>query len=304
MIVIRPTRVSAPAKGCVATIGVFDGVHAGHRFLLDEVKREAVARGLRTMAVTFDAHPATVTGNGSPQVLNTTDEKLALLEETGIDECLVVPFTPELAALTAVRFMQMLHQQHGVEVLVMGHDHRFGCEQCTDRRFYTQQGELCGMTVVHAERYGEASSSTIRLALKEGHVEQARTLLGRPYSLQGPVVDGYKMGRKLGFPTANVAVAPEKLLPKEGVYAVRVRIGNATDTLRGLMNIGPCPTFEGKNERHPEVHILDWQGDIYAETLCVELISRLRDEQKFDSVEQLVSQLKTDVTNVRNIDIS
>lgn len=284
----------------VATIGVFDGVHQGHRFLLERVRDLASARGMRALAVTFDPTPAAFFQNApSPSLLLTIEERKERLLDAGMDRVEVMTFDREVAAMTAAEFMMLLKERHDVRVLVMGYDHRFGCEQSSDPAFYDAACQTCGIEIVHATAWGDVSSSRIRELLLNGNAREATVLLGYPYPISGTVVAGDGRGRTIGFPTANLAVDASKLIPATGVYAVGVRLeGN---TYRGMMNIGLCPTFGGRTERRVEVHILDFDADIYGQTLDVQLLHRLRDERKFPSVEALAEQLHADEDRIRTL---
>jgi len=289
----------------VASIGVFDGVHRGHRFLLDRVKEEATARGMSTLAVTFDPTPATFFRSGASckqdtNLLLTARERRERLLDAGMDSVEVMTFDRKVAEMTAADFMMQLKELFGVSVLVMGYDHRFGCEQQTNKTFYTRAAQTCGMEIVHAAAWGDVSSSRIREMLLRGDVEGANDLLGYPYPISGTVITGDGRGRKLGFPTANLAVDSAKLIPATGVYAVSVRLEE--NTYKGMMNIGLCPTFGGRTERRIEVHILDFDADIYGQTLNVQLLRRLRDEQKFPSINALTEQLRADAETIKKLE--
>ncbi|MDO4995427.1 MAG: riboflavin kinase, partial [Bacteroidales bacterium] len=205
-----PNRnISAPLEPSVATIGFFDGVHCGHRFLIRQVREEALRRGMRSMIVTFTRHPARVLRpEAELHLLTTTDEKMRLLRETGIDDVQMLPFTPQLAALSARDFMErVLRDRFNVRVLVIGYDHRFGHNRAEGFEDYVKVGCEIGMDVVQARELDggqHVSSSAIRHALAEGRVEDAAAMLGRPYSLGGTVVRGHHVGTDLGFPTANL----------------------------------------------------------------------------------------------------
>ena len=304
---------------CVATIGVFDGVHLGHRFLLNKVREVAEARGMSSLALTFAPtpeeffrRPTLAPSREEGEALLPLAERKARLLEAGMDRVEVMAFNREVAEMTAAQFMTLLKEQLDVRVLVMGYDHRFGCEQRSDAPFYDAAAESCGLEIVHAPAYGDVSSTRIRELLLQGNVEGAKTLLGYPYTIEGTVVTGDGRGRTLGFPTANLAVQPEKLIPATGVYAVKVilkgqRVDESTSqqinpmTYNGMMNIGLCPTFGGRTVRRVEVHILDFDADIYGQTLSVQLLHHLRDERRFPSVEALVSQLKADAARIREL---
>lgn len=290
--------VPAAAVPSIVTMGVFDGVHSGHACVLQLLQHEAEVRGLRPVVVTFATHPAAVLGREVPPMLTTPDEKLALLAQAGVSCCLMLPFDRAMAALTAQQFMsKVLCKQLGAKVLLMGHDHRFGSDGQHGPMWYWACGRTCGLEVVQAPRCGEASSTRVREALLGGRLDEATTLLGHPYTFSGTVIQGRQVGRKLGFPTANLQVDSTKLIPNNGAYVVRVRLGQ--ESFGGMMNIGTCPTFDCGLLRQPEVHILDFSRDIYGETLHVELVARLRDERRFASPADLAHQLHQDCLSCR-----
>lgn len=320
-------------RKAVATIGTFDGVHRGHRCLLGQVRNIADERGLKAVAITFATAPRLVLDAGATRAsLTTTAERVALLREVGMDDVALLTFTPDMALLTAREFMQqVLHEQLGVAVLVIGYDHRFGYGRTEGFDDYVRYGKELGIEVLRGEACmddGEAVSSTrIRRCIAEGHVSEANNFLGYNYMLEGRVVDGYKVGRKIGFPTANIQVDDTvKLLPADGVYAVYVNIidsdgvkendnclpeGNDFNLLSfnfqlrhvGMLNIGHRPTVNNGEERSIEVHILDFAGDLYGQVLRIEFVERLRDEQTFGSLGALMEQLRDDEQRVRNLKI-
>ena len=314
----------------VATIGSFDGVHRGHQCLLKQVREIADERGLKAMAVTFALSPKSVLGGSDMARLNSMEERVALLTQAGMDEVALLNFTHEMAAMTAHDFMQqVLKEQLGVAVLVIGYDHRFGRGRTDGFDDYVRYGRELGIEVVRGEaciENGEAVSSTrIRHCITEGRVTEAAHLLGYNYKLCGTVVGGYRVGRKIGFPTANIGNTDNKLLPTDGVYAVRVNMqwtmenGKMTNApkmeenncqlstvncpFRGMLNIGHRPTVNNGEERSIEVHILDFEGDLYGQSLCVEFVERLRDEQTFGNLEALMAQLEADKEKVRQLNI-
>lgn len=296
----KSLSATAPAVPSMVTVGVFDGVHSGHASVLHVLQREALLRGLRPVVVTFATHPAAVLGHDVPLLLTTPDEKLALLAQAGVQHCCVLPFDREMAALTARQFMcGVLRDRLGARVLLMGYDHRLGSDGRRDAAWQDACAGACGLEVLHAPRCGEACSSKIRDALLEGRLNEASAWLGHPYSLSGTVVPGRKMGRRLGYPTANLRVDSRKLVPQNGAYAVRVDL--AGERFDGMMNIGTRPTFDFDEVRQPEVHILDFDRDIYGEVLRVELVHRLRDEQRFDSPAELTLQLGRDCEECRRL---
>lgn len=282
----------------VATIGFFDGVHRGHRFLIGQVKEVAAKEGLCAALVTFPVHPRKVIqASYHPQLLSAPEEKLELLEGTGTDYCILLPFTRELSLLSARQFMQLLHDKFNIRVLVIGYDHRFGHNRSESFEDYCRYGEELGMCIVRARAYTEKgnkiSSSVIRRLLTEGNVSRAAGLLGYNYYLDGTVVDGYKVGRKIGFPTANLQVAcPDKLVPGEGVYAVYVHIDGKR--LVGMLNIGHRPTLDNGTDLSIEVHILCFSDNIYHKEMRIEFVKRLRSEIKYDTIDALVAQMQKD----------
>ena len=291
----------------VATVGFFDGVHKGHRFLIDKVKAMAQKGGMQSMVVTFDKHPRQVlAADYRPQMLSTFGEKLVLLSQTEVDNCAVIPFSVETAQLSAYDFMrQVLRDRLNVRILVIGYDNRFGHNREEAFEDYVRYGKELGIEVVRNEVFVlngvNVSSSVIRSFLQEGEVEMARMCLGYPYTLTGMVVKGFQEGRRMGFPTANLDLGDSgKLVPKGGVYAVRTRLNNSMEMRRAMMNIGTRPTFGG-DKQTLEAFIFDFEDDIYGEKLHVSFYHKMREERKFQSAEELRAQLEKDRENVEQI---
>ena len=288
-------------RQCVATIGFFDGVHRGHQCLVSQVCRLAHEHSCPSLVITFDKHPRQVLhADYIPQLLSTLTEKKALLMASGIDRLEVLPFTVELSRLTALQFMQqVLRDQLQVKTLVMGYDHRFGCGggEFAD---YVEWGRQTGIDVVLAHELDDVkvSSSRIRRFLAEGDVRQANMLLGYPYALQGVVMSGHQVGRHIGFPTANLKVQEDKLLPALGVYAVRVRVEDEA-SYDGMLCIGHRPTLNNGDELSVEANLFDFSGDLYGKKVKLMLVDRLRDEQSFPSVQALQQQLEQDAAHAR-----
>ncbi len=283
-----------------ATIGFFDGVHLGHRCLVGQLCEAARQRGLRSLVVTFESHPRQVIGDEFvPRLLTTTSEKLPLLRQTGVDEIEVLHFDREMSLLPARDFMRMLRDRMGVEALVMGYDHRFG-HDCGQGLDYETIAHGEGLDLVRAyELPGlRASSSAVRRHLLGGELGEANRILGYAYRLGGIVVHGKGLGRQLGFPTANVSVVREKLIPACGVYAVWVTLPDGSRH-KGMLNIGNRPTMDDFGGVSTEVYLLDFEGSLYGESLSMELIARLRDEHRFPSPSALASQLMRDASEVR-----
>ena len=287
-----------PQSPTVATIGFFDGVHLGHRFLIQQVKVAATHTGWQSSIITFPVHPRQVIQSEfQPQLLSSPEEKIELLASTGVDNCILLPFTRELSQLTAYEFMQLLYDKYKVRMLVIGYDHRFGHNRAETFEDYCRYGRELGIHIMQASAYTQeqdkVSSSAIRRALQTGDIRTATKFLGYHYYLEGTVVDGYKVGRKIGFPTANLRVDfPNKLIPSIGVYAVYVYVNG--EKHKGMLNIGYRPTINNGTDLSIEVHILDFQGDIYHQKMRIEFIDFLRPEEKFNSVDELVLQMQKD----------
>jgi riboflavin kinase/FMN adenylyltransferase len=286
------------AAGTIVTVGTFDGVHRGHQAVLAEITRRARAQRLASLLVTFDPHPLEVVNPAAaPKLLTLPDEKRALLAQTDLDRLEVLPFTHELSQLEPEAFVRdILLGRFGMRELVLGFDHGFGRGRSGDVALLQRLGALDGFAVDMVDAVldgGHAISSTlIRTAVAHGNFAAAARWLGRPYALRGTVERGVGRGRTIGVPTANLAAPhPRKLLPPDGVYAVRVAWRDRR--YGGMMNQGSRPTF-GLEARVLEVHLFDFTGDLYGETVTVEWVRRLRDVQAFPSREALVAQLGRD----------
>ena len=284
--------------GAVVTVGSFDGVHRGHEAVLAEIVRRARAAGRTSLLVTFEPHPLEVVNPAAaPKLLTLWPEKRELLAQTELDGAVVLPFTRALAGLDPADFVRrVLRARLDMRELVLGHDHGFGRGRSGDvelvRRLGVEDG--FGVDVVEPVRDGgqPISSTLIRTAVAHGNFEAAARWLGRPYALLGAVERGAGRGRAIGVPTINLAAPdPRKLLPPDGVYAVRV--GWRDRRWGGMMNQGPRPTF-GIEARGLEIHLLDFAGELYGETVSVEWVRRLRDTRAFASREALVAQLEHD----------
>jgi riboflavin kinase/FMN adenylyltransferase len=288
----------------VLTVGTFDGVHRGHQDVLARLSARARERGLRSLLVTFDPHPLEVVNpDAAPPLLTPGREKLAALAESGVDYVAVVPFTRALANYEASEFVDLvLRERLRMRELFIGHDHGFGRERAGDVQVLQALGAERGFAVdvvepVSATDGHPVSSTAIRRAVAGGDLQRAALGLGRPYTATGSVVHGEKRGRLLGFPTLNVALpSPRKLLPPEGVYAVRVY--TPIGAHGGMLNLGPRPTF-GDATRSLEAHLFDVEGDWYGQTVQVEFAARLRDTRRFEGVEALTAQLMRDAQHAR-----
>jgi riboflavin kinase/FMN adenylyltransferase len=287
-------------ENTVLTVGTFDGVHAGHRTIVDTVVEKAKQRNARSVLVTFDPHPRNIInpGNDGIKLLTTLQERCEILEELGIDRMIVIPFDRDFSLLSSEEFIRdIIHKKIGVSEFVIGYDHHFGRNREGTIETIKRLGSDLNFDsyVVSKHEIGEltVSSTAIRNAIrKEGNVEQASEFLQRPYRLNGTVVHGDKRGKEIGFPTANIK--PEhsnKIIPKDGVYAVKVRING--DWFKGMMNIGTRPTFDG-TQKALEVHLFEFDKDIYGKEIQVRFFYRIREEKKFSGKEELVEQLNTD----------
>lgn len=289
------------ARNPVLTIGTFDGVHLGHRKIIAALCNQAKTMNGESVIFTFDPHPRKVVApeEASLRLLTTLEEKINLFEQLGIDHLVIYPFTPEFSRLTYEEFVEtVLVGQIHIKFLVVGYDHKFGknrqgdfelLEKCA-HRFDFQIEKLDVLLMNEAN----VSSTKIREAIQRGDFETANAFLGYPFSLHGTVVEGQKLGRKIQFPTANVAASdPDKIIPGYGVYAVQIKVLGKSHL--GMLNIGSRPTVNNNaDNRSIEVHILDFEADIYGETIELIFYKKLREEQKFPSLEALKEQLAQD----------
>lgn len=290
-------------KGFAVTIGFFDGVHKGHRYLLEQLEALAVAHNLSAAAVTFDCHPRTIVQGGFiPSLLTTQEEKLKLLSEVFNGDVKVLPFTKELSALTAKEFMQnVLRDKLNAEFLLMGYNHQFGHGGGTKEE-YVAWGKEVGINVCFAEALAgeKVSSSRIRNLIGLGEIEKANDLLGYPYFLTGRVTEGKQIGRQIGFPTANISLPKQKLLPACGAYAVWVNLPDHTKK-GGMLCIGHRPTIEQDGELSVEVHIFNFNGNLYETSISIDFIGKLREERHFDSLDDLKQQLALDAASAQEM---
>jgi riboflavin kinase/FMN adenylyltransferase len=306
-VVDGPEHCTPPTGGSAVTIGAYDGVHLGHRHLLDELLRRAAARQLTSVVVTFDRHPATVVRpQSAPSLLTDREQKLELLAAAGIDRTLVVPFDEARANETAEEFvLEVLVQALGARLVVVGEDFHFGHRRAGNVELLAEMGALHGFEVVGLtlEEDGSrevVSSTRIRGLLAAGDVSAAAVLLGRPHQVRGVVVHGDgRGGVELGFPTANVEVPDEVAMPGEGIYACWYERPDGS-VHAAAASLGRRPTFHAAAETAVlEVFLLDFNGDLYGEAARVSFVSHLRDERRFDTTEALVRQMTDDVTAAR-----
>ena len=295
-------------RRAVITIGTFDGVHSGHRYIIQQLQETAAACDGETVIITFDPHPREVLqpGGAPVKLLTTLEEKIELLSKQGIDHLVIVPFTKEFSELSARAYLEdFLIKKFNPHTIIIGYDHRFG---------HNREG---GLELLEAEqnRYGfqlveipqqvvhdlAVSSTKIRKSLQDGSIQLANELLGYHYFLEGKVIHGDKMGRQLGYPTANIELPdPRKLIPAQGIYAIKVYLDKQLSPLNGVMSIGTRPTFNGVDLRL-EAHIFDFSQEIYDRMLRVEIISYIRANQKFDNIQDLIDQMDKDSLAAKNV---
>ncbi|APZ45661.1 riboflavin biosynthesis protein RibF [Polaribacter reichenbachii] len=294
---------SSPSQTFV-TIGTFDGVHYGHQKIIEKLVLEAKKANKKSVLLTFFPHPRMVLQkDASIELINTIQERAFLLEKTGLDYLIIHPFSKEFSRTSALEFVRdILVNQLNISKLIIGYDHHFGKNREGNITQLTEYSHLYDFKVeeIPAQDIDDVSvsSTKIRRALHEGNLKTANNYLGYYFMLNGNVVNGKQLGGKIGYPTANIDVKETyKLIPKTGVYVVKSLIDNKT--VFGMMNIGNRPTVDG-NHQTIEVHFLDFNQDLYDKNLTIELIYFLRDEQKFDSIDLLIEQLKKDEETARN----
>lgn len=297
------TGKSIKAGAFVATVGFFDGVHIGHRYLIKQIKEYAETIGIPSAVITFPVHPRKVLQQDyQPALLCGFEEKIQQLETTDIDYTIVLPFTPDLSRMSAGEFMhQVLKNDIGVHTLFVGYDHRFGRNREEGIQQYLDYGTEYGIKVIQAKEMvfeDEGVSSTkIRALLKVGEIEKVNKLLSYNYTLSGKIVEGYRVGRTIGFPTANIRSWERfKVVPRLGVYAVLVHVRDIV--YEGMLYIGKRPTLHDDPQVSVEVNIFDFDGDLYNQSLTVEFIDFIRVDSKFDSLDKLVKQIHQDKASV------
>jgi riboflavin kinase/FMN adenylyltransferase len=286
-------------KNAVITIGTFDGVHMGHRVILHQVVSHAKEVNGESILLTFEPHPRKIIFPDQPlKLLTTLEEKIQLITETGIQHIVVVPFNKEFASLSAQQYIEdFLVKNFRPNSIVIGYDHHFGSDRKGDIDLLKENESKHNYKVyeIPAQLIEDAavSSTKIRNAIAAGEVGEAAKMLNRPYTIKGIVSKGAQLGRTIDYPTANVVPTDaDKLVPGNGVYAILAKRNN--ETYKGMLNIGIRPTVSNDTQLHIETHLFDFNSDIYGEILELELIARLRDEQKFSSLDALKDQLHND----------
>ncbi|MDE6460557.1 MAG: riboflavin biosynthesis protein RibF [Paramuribaculum sp.] len=292
----------------MAVVGTFDGVHLGHTYLLNVLKEKAADSNLTPLVITFSSHPLeTIRPERIPPLLSTLSKKTELINTFGINDIAVLDFDSRLRNMSALEFMTFLRDKYNVTELLLGYDTRFGSDRPEGCEPYAAIGKEIGMKVSQAQQFIEfgipVCSSRIRNALKEGDIALANSLLGRPFSISGTVVHGKKLGRKIGFPTANISPENQRLLiPKTGVYAVNAILPDNTK-VKAMLNIGYRPTVDTTETPALtlEAHLFDFDGDLYNQQITLEFIAPIREEKKFYGIEALQAQLKLDAEAAKKL---
>lgn len=286
-------------NNAIVTQGTFDGVHAAHKVILNRLKQIAQERNGETVVMTFDPHPRMVLfpDDHGLKLLHTLDEKIEALENEGVDHLIIIPFTKEFSRLTSMQFIRdIIVNKIGTKVLVIGYNHRFGKNREGSFEHLKEYSNLYGFDVEEIPEHDidevSVSSTRIRKALDDGDVKLASKYLGKPYVVTGTVVKGRQLGRTIGFPTANIKVGDvNKQIPADGVYAVKVFINSRT--ILGMLNCGVRPTVDGLTHA-VEVHLFDFNEDLYDTTLTIAFVDKLRNEMKFENLQALTNQLEND----------
>ncbi len=281
------------------TIGTFDGVHRGHQLVLATLKKEAEKRGLQPVAITFDKHPLElVAPNRAPGNLMSTERKAELIRREGV-EPLILPFNEQLRRMRAYEWLDYIHRKYNVDLLVAGYDNTFGSDGIDmSIADYRDMGDAIGIEVIAAPEEDGVSSSAVRKAVKAGDIRKAKSLLGHLPEIEGKVSPGFHVGSEIGFPTANLQIGQRCALPARGVYAALAYVDNSPSGRAAMVNIGYRPTFLGtakeSGQLTVEAHIIGADEDLYNRMIRLEFLDKLRDEQKFGSVEELTVQLEKD----------
>lgn len=290
-----------PLSRSAVTVGTFDGVHRGHREVVDFLLSESSKRDLRPVVITFEPHPlAVVAPERAPKLLELPSEREECLRDMGV-EVVVLRFNEELRSLTAAQWLRRLRDEYGADLVVAGFDNTFGCDGMSmSLADYRNIAEPMGLDVVQAPVLEGVSSTLIRRALGKGDVKDAAGMLGHPYSVSGIVTHGRELGRKIGFPTANLLPDPTLLLPAPGVYAADAVLSNG-EKHRAVVNIGTAPTVATGLPLTVEAHIIDFTGDLYNTTLRLDFLCRLRDESRFPDLDSLKTHIRLDIENAKKV---
>ena len=306
MAILRFNDILEPIKPSVITIGMFDGVHIGHQKMIEELKQKAVILGYSSVLITFENHPKTILAskdNKNIELLQTNEERLKKLSSFNLDYIVTLPFTQKTAALSPKSFLDYIAPKLNPQILLLGYDNRFGNPNNNDFEDIISKGYYKDIKILQ-DKEGfyykdiEVSSTKIRNAIKEGNILLANKMLKENYSLIGIVVKGLQNGRKLGFPTANIKIDKNKIIPKDGVYATKIFFDSSE--YNGITNIGHNPTFNAK-EKTIETYIFDFSKDIYQREITVEFIERMRDEMQFADKDCLKQQMLKDTLYAKKI---
>lgn len=306
MRVIKDLAKLPHIQNAIITIGTFDGVHKGHQQLIKRINEKAVKENGESVIITFHPHPRLVINPNDEtlQLLNTAEEKIELLQKYGVDNVVMVPFSRSFSEQTAEDYIEFfLVKNFHPKCIVIGYDHKFGKNRSGDINLLLQLRHRFGYEVEEIKKETldaiTISSTKIRHALHEGKVKVANELLGHFYSLEGLVVKGLQNGRKIGYPTANISIADaHKLIPRNGIYAVKVYY--KSEVFGGMLNIGTNPTFGG-TKLSVEVNILNFNHEIYGEKIKIELLEYVRDEKKFNTVQELIKAIDNDKLTIEKI---
>lgn len=285
-------------KNAVLTLGVYDGIHIGHQAIIQQLNNIAKEIGGESVLLTFEPHPRITLNKGADnlQLLTLLEEKTELLKLYGLQNLIVQPFTKEFSQLSAEEFVKLLVEKIEIHTIVIGYDHHFGKDRSGNFEELNRLSKIYGFNCLKIDEVTAGghhiSSTQIRNSLLYGNIEFAETGLNRHYSFCGKVIHGDKLGRTLGFPTANLLTQKYKLIPGNGVYVVKVFFEN--ESFKGLLSIGTRPTINNLNQKRIEVYILDFDEDIYDENLKIEIFEKIRDDMKFNSIEELIVRMNSD----------
>lgn len=285
----------------VATVGTFDGVHRGHLLVIDTLLKIANRLDATPLVFTFNQHPLTlIAPQRAPKRIITPQKEIALLKENGV-EVISLQFDQRLRQMTARQWLTNMKQKYNVQAIVMGFDNTFGSDGIEySLHDYQQIGHKLGMEIFIADRLKGVSSSIIRKAIQEGRIQDATDALGREFQIEGTVIQGQTLGRRLGFPTANITPPEDRILPPPGVYAAYATLGD-NKRIKSIVNIGYRPTVANDNRQLIEAHLIDWDGNIYGREITITFIQRIREEKRFQDLEALKNQITTDTDQVRHL---
>jgi len=296
-----------PDKKVFLTVGTFDGIHFGHQKLIESLKQKAAEAGGESVMLTFAPHPRLVLfpENDSLKLINTLEEKIERLEKSGIDHLIIYPFTKEFSRISAIEYVRdFLVKEIKVSTLIIGYDHQFGRNREGDFNYLKELSELYSFEVeeISAQDINDinVSSTKIRTAILDGNIHLANNYLGYPFSLTGEVIEGKRIGHKIGFPTANLYIEDaQKIIPKNGAYAAWAKVDNKWH--KAMLNIGTNPTVNSMDNVSVEVHLLHFSSDIYGKEITLNFVKRLRSEVKFEGLDQLKNQLRLDKSQAEKI---